>query len=108
MSPGVRWWRSGAGNSAALSRGVPQPGQALWVASVKAANRILAPVRRVLHILPHAGGGAETFIDVLEGLDGYEHQRVALSAGRTPREAALSIPRRWPAIAKRACDYDIV
>jgi glycosyltransferase involved in cell wall biosynthesis len=65
-------------------------------------------VRRVLHILPHAGGGAETFIDVLEGLDGYEHRRVALSSGRSPAQAAISIPRRWPAIARLAARADVV
>ena len=63
---------------------------------------------RVLHILPHRGGGAETYIDLLEGLDGYEHARAPLSAGRTPASAAASIPLRWPGLARAARRADIV
>jgi len=37
----------------------------------------------VLHVLPHAGGGAETYIDLLEAMDGVRHERLALSSGRT-------------------------
>lgn len=63
---------------------------------------------RVLHILPHRGGGAEAYIDRLEGLDGLEHERVALSAGRTPVSAAVSLPGRYPAIARAARRSDLV
>lgn len=37
----------------------------------------------VLHVLPHPGGGAETYIDLLEELPGYRHERVPLSATRS-------------------------
>ncbi|HTN23741.1 MAG TPA: hypothetical protein VL120_07110, partial [Solirubrobacteraceae bacterium] len=63
---------------------------------------------RVLHILPHRGGGGETYIDLLEGMAGFEHERMPLSAGRTPASAAASIPLRWPRIAAAARRADLV
>ncbi len=63
---------------------------------------------RVLHVLPHPGGGAETHIDLLERIAGLEHERVSLSAGRTPLAGAASIPRRWPGILARARRADVV
>ncbi len=49
---------------------------------------------RVLHVLPHAGAGAQTYIDVLDGLDGYEFEIFELSSSRSPGGAASSIARR--------------
>jgi glycosyltransferase involved in cell wall biosynthesis len=63
---------------------------------------------RVLHVLPHRGGGAETYIDLFEGLDGFEHERVALSAGRTPASAVMSVPRSYPALARAVRRADVV
>jgi glycosyltransferase involved in cell wall biosynthesis len=62
----------------------------------------------ILHILPHAGGGAERHIDLLERLPGHRHERVTLSAGRTPLSGLASIPVRWPGILRRARRADIV
>jgi glycosyltransferase involved in cell wall biosynthesis len=64
--------------------------------------------RRVLHVLPHPGGGAETHIDLLERLPGYVHARASLSTGRTPAQGAASIPRNWPRILKEARRADLV
>ncbi|MFN8202172.1 MAG: glycosyltransferase family 4 protein [Solirubrobacteraceae bacterium] len=64
--------------------------------------------RRVLHILPHPGGGAETHIDLLERLPGYAHARASLSTGRTPAQGAASIPRNWPRILRAARGADLV
>jgi glycosyltransferase involved in cell wall biosynthesis len=64
--------------------------------------------RTVLHVLPHRGGGAETYIDLLEGIDGFEHERIALSAGRTPRAGAASIGPRYPLVARRVAAADVV
>ena len=50
----------------------------------------------VIHIVPHRGGGAETYIDALEPLEGFEHRRVALSSSREPLAALRSIVRRLP------------
>jgi glycosyltransferase involved in cell wall biosynthesis len=63
---------------------------------------------RVLHILPHRGGGAETYVNILERLDGFEHARAPLAAGPSPAAAAGSIPLRWPRIARAAGRADLV
>lgn len=63
---------------------------------------------KVLHVLPHRGGGGETYIDLLCGLAGFQHARAPLSAGRTPASAAASIPLRWPRIARAALRADLV
>lgn len=63
---------------------------------------------RVLHILPHRGGGAETYIDLLERLPGFEHARAPLSAGPSPAAAAGSVPVRWPRAARAARRADLV
>jgi glycosyltransferase involved in cell wall biosynthesis len=62
----------------------------------------------VLHVLPHAGGGAETYLDLLAGLDGYEQERVELSSARTPPMAAPSIARRYRTVARRMRGVDVV
>src|ERR687890_45365 len=63
---------------------------------------------RVLHILPHRGGGAETYIDLLERLPDVAHARLALSASRTPGGAARSVPRRYGTLARAARAADVV
>jgi glycosyltransferase involved in cell wall biosynthesis len=63
---------------------------------------------RVLHVLPHRGGGAETYIDMLERLPGFQHRRFALSAGRTPVSALGSIPVRWPQLALGLRSTDLI
>lgn len=62
----------------------------------------------VLHVLPHAGGGGETYIDRLEAMEGVSHERARLAAGRSPASAALSIPGGYPALVARARRADIV
>lgn len=62
----------------------------------------------VLHVLPHHGGGGETYIDLLEGHDAFSHHRVELSAGRTPAQAAASLPVRLPSIVREARRSDLV
>jgi glycosyltransferase involved in cell wall biosynthesis len=61
----------------------------------------------VLQVLPHRGGGAETYIDLLEG-GRYRHQRVAFSTSRSPLAAAPSIALNVPRIARRARSFDVV
>jgi glycosyltransferase involved in cell wall biosynthesis len=65
-------------------------------------------MRRVLHILPHRGGGAEQYIHLLGRLDGYVHEPMSLSSGPRPLSAALSVPARWPGIAVRARGRELV
>jgi glycosyltransferase involved in cell wall biosynthesis len=63
---------------------------------------------RVLHVLPHRGGGAETYIDMLERMPGFSHARFYLSAGRTPASALTSLPLRWPRLAAGLGGADII
>lgn len=62
----------------------------------------------VLHVLPHPGGGAETYIDLLEGLEGYRHQRVALSVTRSRLRGVPSVLRRRQELRHLAGGADLV
>ena len=55
-------------------------------------------------MLPHRGGGAETYVDLLEGMPGVAHRRVALSAsaGKARRAARRSRGRVPRSCARRA------
>lgn len=65
-------------------------------------------MKTVLHVLPHPGGGAETYIDLLEGLEGYEHRRVALSVTRSRRRGIGSVLRRRREVRRQAREADLV
>jgi L-malate glycosyltransferase len=65
-------------------------------------------MRTVLHVLPHPGGGAETYIDLLEGLEGYRHQRVALSTTRSRLQGVGSVLGRRREIRSLARGADLV
>jgi len=67
----------------------------------------IRPPRRVLHVLPHRGG-AETYIDLLEGMEGLVHARLALSAGRTPASAATALTAGIIRAARAARGADLV
>jgi glycosyltransferase involved in cell wall biosynthesis len=62
----------------------------------------------VLHVLPHPGGGAETYIDLLERLPGYSHDRVPLSVTRSRLRGAASAIARRRGIARRGRDADLI
>jgi len=62
----------------------------------------------VLHVLPHPGGGAETYIDLLEELPGYQHRRVTLSTTRRRVRGAPTVIARWLAIKRLAGRSDLV
>ena len=40
--------------------------------------------RSVLHVLPHAGGGGDTYVDLLADMPGYRMQRIYLAPQRKP------------------------
>lgn len=62
----------------------------------------------VLHVLPHPGGGAETYIDLLEGLEGYRHDRVPLSVTRSRLRGAPSVLARRRRIGRLSRSVDLV
>ena len=45
--------------------------------------------RRVLHILPHTGGGGDTYVDLLTAMDGYRSRRVYVAPQRKPGAAEV-------------------
>ena len=54
--------------------------------------------------LPNRGGGAETYIDALEPLEGFEHRRVELSSSRSPVGVRCPrSPRSSPQVARAPC-----
>jgi glycosyltransferase involved in cell wall biosynthesis len=65
-------------------------------------------MRTVLHVLPHPGGGAETYIDLLEGLDGFEHERIALSVTRSRLRGVPSVLGRLRKVRRLAREADVV
>ena len=65
-------------------------------------------MRVVLHLLPHPGGGAEAYVDALGGLDGYRHERLALSSTRSRPGAIGSLAVRRRRARRLAGAADIV
>ena len=43
-----------------------------------------SPERSVLHVLPHAGGGGDTYVDVLSEMPGYRFERLYVAPKRKP------------------------
>jgi glycosyltransferase involved in cell wall biosynthesis len=62
--------------------------------------------RTVLHVLPHAGGGGDTYVDVLEGMPGYAFHRGYLAPARKPRPATVA--RGLADVARRATSTDLL
>jgi glycosyltransferase involved in cell wall biosynthesis len=62
----------------------------------------------VLNVLPHRGGGAESFIDCLVGIEGFEQTRLPLSATRSSLAAGPSIAAHWPGVALAARRADLI
>jgi len=58
---------------------------------------------RVLHVLPHPGGGGETYVDQLCRIPGYRFERVYLAPGTRPGPAVLAGTMRAQ-LAARDCD----
>lgn len=62
----------------------------------------------VLHVLPHPGGGGETYVDALAGIPGYRFERHYLAPTPAPREALASLPRTAVGAYLRARRHDLV
>ena len=63
-----------------------------------------APLRKVLHVLPHPGGGGEEYVRLLEAMEGFRFERMYLTRGMSPREAVMNVP----AVPRRARGFDLV
>jgi glycosyltransferase involved in cell wall biosynthesis len=64
--------------------------------------------RRVLHVLPHAGAGAQTYIDALASLHGYRFGMFELTPTRSPARAAANMALRRPALWRAARRADLI
>jgi glycosyltransferase involved in cell wall biosynthesis len=62
----------------------------------------------VLHVLPHPGGGGETYVDLLEGLGGFRHERLTLSPTRSRARGVVAVALRRRGIVRRARGADLV
>jgi glycosyltransferase involved in cell wall biosynthesis len=61
--------------------------------------------KSVLHVLPHPGGGGETYTKALSRMDGYRFDRMFLAPDPTAALAALRTGARVPLASRR---YDLV
>jgi len=64
------------------------------------------PERSVLHVLPHPGGGGETYVDLLDAMPGYRFSRVYLAP--TPKPSPAELARGLVGAFKRARGHDLV
>lgn len=62
--------------------------------------------RRVLHVLPHAGGGGDTYVDVLEAMPGYTVDRVHLAPARKP--GPFTVAHGVRALSRNLRGHDVV
>jgi glycosyltransferase involved in cell wall biosynthesis len=61
--------------------------------------------RSVLHVLPHPGGGGETYVDLLEEMPGYRFSRVFLAPSPRP---SLALGRGLADAVRRARGHDLL
>jgi glycosyltransferase involved in cell wall biosynthesis len=63
---------------------------------------------RILHVLPHPGGGGETYVETLGRAPGTVQRRAYLSSGRAPRQAVLSAPASLARLALATRRSDVL
>jgi glycosyltransferase involved in cell wall biosynthesis len=61
-----------------------------------------------LHVLPHPGGGGETYIDALSRMDGYSFERAYLAPSVRHAAALPSIVGRWLHVQREARAHDVL
>jgi glycosyltransferase involved in cell wall biosynthesis len=62
--------------------------------------------RSVLHVLPHAGGGGDTYVDVLAPMPGYRSTRIHLAPARKP--GPINVGRGLLELARGIRGHDLV
>jgi glycosyltransferase involved in cell wall biosynthesis len=62
--------------------------------------------RSVLHVLPHPGGGGETYVDLLAVMPGYRQDRVCLAPGPAP--SAREVSRGVVLAVRHAAAHDLL
>src|SRR3954468_15148701 len=62
-------------------------------------------MRTGLHVLPHPGGGGETYVDSLAAMDGYRFERVHLGERASGRAVVAALPVTIRRLARR---FDLV
>src|SRR5437764_3330772 len=60
----------------------------------------------VLHVLPHTGGGGETYVDLLDEMAGYRASRVHITEGR--KAGTGEIAAGFAHVARRVRGYDLL
>jgi glycosyltransferase involved in cell wall biosynthesis len=70
-------------------------------------GRVDGPLRSVLHVLPHPGGGGETYVDTLERMGGYRFERRFIAGAPTDRRVGRAIASGLRA-SGNARGYDLV
>jgi len=65
-------------------------------------------VTSVLHVLPHPGGGGETYVNSLDRMDGYAFERFYLAPSSTPRDALRSLARTAFEVQFEARKHDLI
>jgi glycosyltransferase involved in cell wall biosynthesis len=59
-------------------------------------------------VLPHPGGGAETYIELLRRIPGYDHVRGYLSSGKRLSELLASLPQSVSRLTREAARADLL
>jgi glycosyltransferase involved in cell wall biosynthesis len=64
---------------------------------------------RILHVLPHRGGGGETYVDMVSAGDpASDHRRFYLSRGRSLRQAVAGLPTMWPGLVRASRQASVI
>jgi len=62
--------------------------------------------RSVLHVLPHSGGGGETYVDLLDDLPGYRFERLYLAPSPSP--VARELAHGLAAVVRAVRGHDLL
>lgn len=65
-------------------------------------------MKSVLHVLPHPGGGGETYVDSLDRMEDYAFERFYLARSSAPRDALRSLVRTALEVQFEARNHDLI